>query len=78
MTDYTEHWQDLRDKRNRKLEGTDWIMLPDSPFTDEERTQWRTYRQALRDMMNVDLPDGQNESQVNPLTLLSFPAKPSS
>lgn len=70
------HWDEIRGKRNQYLKASDWTQVPDSPLSDEKKAEWRTYRQALRDMMNVDLPDGQTESQVNPLTLLQFPAKP--
>lgn len=47
----------LRSERSGRLEVTDWIMLPDSPFTDEERAQWADYRQKLRDLpQNVEDP----------------------
>ena len=32
------------------LRRTDWTQLPDSPLTDSKKTEWRTYRQALRDL----------------------------
>ena len=71
------YWDEIREKRNRYLLASDWTQMPDSPLSDEKKAEWRTYRQALRDMVNVDLPDGQTESEVNPLTFLSFPVKPS-
>lgn len=40
----------LRRERNKRLTACDWTQLPDSPLTDGEKTAWRTYRQALRDM----------------------------
>ena len=40
----------LRAERAGRLETTDWIMLPDSPFSDEERAEWAEYRQKLRDL----------------------------
>lgn len=36
--------------RNSFLFDTDFIMLPDSPFSDTDRTAWGLYRQELRDL----------------------------
>jgi hypothetical protein len=41
---------ELKILRNNMLRRTDWTVLPDSPFTEEQRTQWKEYRQALRDI----------------------------
>jgi hypothetical protein len=40
----------LRRIRDRLLEESDWIMLEDSPFSKEKKKEWKTYRQALRDL----------------------------
>ena len=40
----------LRAERNRILTGTDWTQMPDSPLSDAKKAEWRTYRQALRDL----------------------------
>ena len=40
----------MRDQRNRLLRASDFTQAPDAPLTDEQRAQWRTYRQALRDL----------------------------
>lgn len=37
-------------RRDTELLASDWSQLPDSPLTDEQKTEWRTYRQALRDL----------------------------
>lgn len=37
-------------QRNRLLFESDWTQLPDSPLSTEIQTQWKTYRQALRDI----------------------------
>jgi hypothetical protein len=48
-----------RDKRNSLLNWCDWTQVPDSPLTDEQRAQWRTYRKALRDLTDqADFPSG--------------------
>jgi hypothetical protein len=40
----------LRNKRNQLLTNTDKYMLSDYPITDERKNEWKTYRQALRDL----------------------------
>ena len=39
-----------RSKRNALLNQTDWTIMPDSPLSDSKKTEWKTYRQALRDV----------------------------
>jgi hypothetical protein len=39
-----------RAERDKKLAACDWTQLADSPLTDEQKTAWGTYRQALRDV----------------------------
>jgi len=40
------------EKTNRtgKLEHSDWTQFTDSPLTDSKKEEWKTYRQALRDL----------------------------
>jgi hypothetical protein len=47
VTDLT-YW--IRIRRTAKLISSDWTQAPDSPLTAEEKAEWATYRQALRDM----------------------------
>ena len=42
----------VRALRNARLFDCDWTQLPDAPLSDAQRARWRTYRQALRDMMD--------------------------
>ena len=48
----TEEWKPIRAERNHLLKETDYITMADrwSTLTDEEKTVWTTYRQALRDI----------------------------
>jgi hypothetical protein len=48
----TAEWEPLRTERNHLLKETDYITMADrwSTLTDEEKTAWATYRQALRDI----------------------------
>ena len=40
----------IRFERDQKLTACDWTMLSDSPLSDDAKTEWQTYRQALRDI----------------------------
>jgi len=40
----------VRAERNRKLAACDWTVLTDSPLTTAKKTEWKTYRTALRDI----------------------------
>jgi len=42
-------------ERNNRLAETDIYMIEDFPVTTEQKTAWKTYRQALRDMDFSDL-----------------------
>lgn len=42
--------EQIRTKRNELLTESDFAVLPDSPFTAEQRAAWAIYRQALRDV----------------------------
>tara|TARA_B110000858_G_scaffold194058_1_gene247747 strand:- start:882 stop:1226 length:345 start_codon:yes stop_codon:yes gene_type:complete len=45
--------RDIRNKRDRLLDESDWTQVPDSPANTSE---WATYRQALRDITDgIDL-----------------------
>ena len=59
----------LREERNRKLAETDWMANSDVTMTDD----WRTYRQALRDLPSTS--DPKLDEQGN-LTNVTWPTKP--
>lgn len=58
--------ENLRTTRNALLINSDWTQLDDSPLSEEEKTEWRNYRQALRDLTGLD-----------DLTSIVWPAQPS-
>ena len=62
-----DYWAELRYLRDRKLTQCDWTQIADVPLTEEQKTAWATYRQALR-----DLP-ANTEDPKNPV----WPTKPS-
>ena len=54
----------LRFERDKQLATSDWTQAADSPLSSSKKTQWATYRQALRDLpasatlgMAVEFPD---------------------
>ena len=40
--------KELRFKRDNLLTECDWTQSPDSPLTDEKKTEWATYRTSKR------------------------------
>lgn len=53
----TIRWVELRESRNRKLQGCDWTQLPDAQISEELKIEWTTYRQVLRDLpSNIEFP----------------------
>lgn len=47
--------------RNEMLANSDWTQLPDVPLTTEQKAEWGTYRQALRDITDQPgFPDNIN------------------
>tara|TARA_Y100000401_G_scaffold108969_1_gene104727 strand:- start:332 stop:583 length:252 start_codon:yes stop_codon:yes gene_type:complete len=77
------YWIELRENRDRKLQASDWTQLPDSPLTEEKKTEWADYRTALRNVPN-NLRDHANyisDEESYPfddsIMSWSFPTKPS-
>ena len=74
---YSKKWDLIYAKRLALLEGTDWTQLPDSPLTEEKRTEWATFRQALRDIPEK-WPADLDKRTINPYdTPDIFPPMPS-
>ena len=47
---YWNSWDRVRHERGAILESTDWTQVGDSALDAEKKTEWSTYRGALRDM----------------------------
>ena len=45
-----EAWTYMRSQRTQLLYLCDWTQLPDAPLTTQQKADWTTYRQALRDI----------------------------
>ena len=46
-------WKGIRNQRNQLIERTDWRASSDLTLSDD----WKTYRQALRDITTQSDPD---------------------
>lgn len=60
---------ELKRYRNMKLQTCDWTVGEDSPLSDSKKAEWRTYRQALR-----DIPANQPGASIRTVTWPSKPA----
>ena len=71
-------FQAMRFLRDILLKECDWVVMPDSPLTDEVRAEWIAWRQWMRDITThrpevtgdfVEVPDppvaGRPKSWVN-------------
>ena len=63
----TDYIGALRHYRDTLLRESDWTKFTDSPLTDSKKTEWKTYRQSLRDLPATE-SDPENAT---------FPTKPS-
>ncbi len=59
----------MRQRRNLMLLECDWTVGADSPLSDSKKTEWQTYRQALR-----DVPD--SHSSISSKQDVTWPTKP--
>ena len=54
-----------RDWRKSELSKTDFSVLPDVPFSDEEKEAYKTYRQDLRDWPeSADFPNSEKRPKL--------------
>ena len=47
---YLNSWERIRTLRDFWLNKTDWTILPDSPLSETQKTNYRTYRTNLRNI----------------------------
>ena len=63
-----------RENRNQLLKESDKYLLPDYPITPENLELIKTYRQQLRDYMDLNVV--KNYSSSNNIALPDFPTFP--
>ena len=74
----TEEMKQLRGHRNMLLTNSDWTVMPDSPLSDSKQTEWKTYRQSLRDITKTASPKMRTDmSNMIDITSVTWPTKPS-
>jgi len=66
----------LRLERGVKLSSSDWTRLDDVGLSDAKKTEWETYRQALRDLPSSANPSLNQDGTLNNSSV-TWPAKPS-
>tara|TARA_Y100000114_G_scaffold35347_1_gene30901 strand:+ start:732 stop:1163 length:432 start_codon:yes stop_codon:yes gene_type:complete len=65
----------LRKQRNRLLAESDWTQTADNALSNDKKTEWETYRQALRDLPSKASPKLSDDGLS--ITNVTFPTKPS-
>jgi len=70
---FTEPWRLLREERNRLLAETDWRASSDLTLS----TEWKTYRQQLRDLPKTSTPKLIGDTNSLDMTSVDWPTKPS-
>ena len=61
----------LRQERNRRLVETDWRMVEDYPMAN--KLDWKTYRQALRDLPATAEPTLDDDGNLTNITWPEVP-----
>lgn len=70
----TECLKELRERREKLLQESDWTALTDVQMSAEAKTSWAAYRQALRDLpQTVDV-----NILLKGIAEIEFPALPTS
>ena len=67
----------LRIHRNWLLKESDWTQFNDSPLSDSKKAEWKTYRQALRDITKTASPKCLDASPHLDPSSVTFPKEPS-
>ena len=67
----------LRQHRNKLLAESDWTVMPDSPLSESTQTEWKTYRQSLRDITKTAKPKMNSSYSYLDMSSVTFPTKPS-
>ena len=66
----------LREERNLRLTQTDWTRMDDNGLSTSKKTEWKTYRQSLRDLPSSTTPKLDSFGDLAS-TSVTWPTKPS-
>ncbi len=62
-----KNWDNIRAERNKKLSRTDWVVTKSLESSGSVSTDWKNYRQSLRDITTQSDPNN-----------ITWPTEPSS
>ena len=66
----------LRVERDKKLTNSDWVVTKATEEGTSVSSEWKTYRQALRDLPASANPSVDSRGELD-LTSVTFPTEPS-
>ena len=69
IVEFDTAMEDLRAKRNKDLQDSDWTQLPDNTLTSEQRNAWMQFRTELRNITN-------GLTTVEQVNNIEYPDKP--
>jgi len=74
-----DHLAEVKSYRNALLAWSDWTQFNDSPLSSSKKTEWATYRQALRDIPATIAGDSNLTAKImaDDHTLSTWPTQPS-
>ena len=73
----SKEMEKLRIVRNTYLSESDWTVMADSPLSESKQTEWKIYRQSLRDITKTANPKIDSNKLQLDLSTVTFPTKPS-
>ena len=73
----SEEFKALRSYRDSLLQQSDWTQSVDSPLSESKKSEWASYRQALRDISKTATPKISSPPLGLDLSSVTFPEKPS-
>ena len=73
----SEELEALRMYRDTLLLQSDWTQAEDSPLSDSKKSEWASYRQALRDITKTATPKISSPPLGLDPSSVTFPEKPS-
>mgnify|MGYP005708666441 CR=1 FL=1 len=71
-----EPFKVLREERNRRLAECDWVVTKNAEYGYNISKEWRTYRQALRDLPSITYAPELDEYENLKMDSVAWPTPP--
>ncbi len=71
-----ERFRLLREERNRRLAECDWVVTKNAEYGYNISKEWRTYRQALRDLPSITYAPELDEAGNLKMDSVAWPTPP--